>query len=133
YVKIVRTKEGNISYEESYAIEIEDLLIIDENNNIIYSNLKDTESFENLCEKNNLKISYPEKNEYSVNHLVKAYNENETNYSSVEFIFNLMSSSGFSNSKKLNIYFTKIKLFNDYLNSNVTDEIMLIGNWKFDL
>lgn len=133
YVKIVRTKEGNISYEESYAIEIEDLLIIDEDNNIIYSNLKDTESFENLCEKNDLKISYPEKNEYSVNHLVKAYNENETKYSSVEFIFNLMSSSGFSNPKKLNIYFTKIKLFNDYLNGNVTDEIMLTGDWKFDL
>lgn len=131
YVEVVKTENGDIDYEKSYSIKLEDLLIVDEEKRVIYCNIKDEENFKNICKKYTIDdCNYPTDNVFSDNYVINEYINTENN-STVNVICSLTSSNGFNNSKKINIYFSQVTLSNHRIENG--HEITLLGNWEFHL
>ncbi len=132
YVSLGDTINGNVDYEGSHAIVLSDLFIVDENNEVLYFNRWDCENFKEYCKNNNMDFDYPDYNLFGIRNMPREYNKNE-NFIEVNNIYYLTDK--FPNSKKLNIYFTKIDLINDeerLVEKNLKN-ITLKGNWQFSL
>ena len=132
YVSLGEMINGNVDYEGSHAIVLSDLFIVDENNEVLYFNRWDCENFKEYCKNNNMDFDYPDYNLFGIRNMPREYNKNE-NFIEVNNIYYLTDK--FPNSKKLNIYFTKIDLINDeerLVEKNLKN-ITLKGNWQFSL
>ncbi len=132
YVSLGEMINENVDYEGSHAIVLSDLFIVDENNEVLYFNRWDCENFKEYCKNNNMDFDYPDYNLFGIRNMTREYNKNE-NFIEVNNIYYLTDK--FPNSKKLNIYFTKIDLINDeerLVEKNLKN-ITLKGNWQFSL
>ncbi len=129
YIDLGNTINGNVDYEGSYIIELSDLFIIDENNETLYFNKYDNQAYNVYCVNNHIECNSSEVPifNYSMNYK-KIYND--TDSIGVNSIYNFTTSSVFPNSKQLNIYFRKIRL---YTEKDDVNEIILEGNWNFKL
>lgn len=130
YVKVVKTENGDIDYEKSYSIKLEDLLIVDENDKLLYCNIKDEKIFKDICKKYNVNCSFPTDNVFSDHCIINEYTNTEDN-SAINVIYSLTSSNGFDNFKKINVYFSQLTLCNYRLEN--ANPITLLGDWEFHL
>ena len=141
----VLVEEKNILKKTDVSkIELKNLLILDENNNILYADYENANEFRKYCEDNNLDKGVFEcgysNGECKRNILYKEKNAN--------FIFtDLISSDGFPKSNKIYVsfdtiyflndqvyYFSKAKLYRlDDKKVGKNDYKMIKGNWKFEV
>ena len=115
-------------------ILIEDMIITDENNNLIYSyNEKTYEEYYNDSDDDN-KLN---KNLNNNNNIISSNYTNkllEKTRNNSKYIYFFESDNKFPKSKKLTINFNTINLINLYLNNSESNKINTInGNWKMDL
>ncbi len=125
----------NIKFSENIQslnvnkIELSDLIITDEENKIIYCS--DKVSFDDYCEKNSLNYTYLNFNsDYinsGINWYIKSKNKEEN---SLNLVCNLYG-EGYPKSKKINISFKTINIFNeeDYESKNIT----IKGEWNIPI
>lgn len=130
YVEVVKTENGDIDYEKSYSIKLEDLLIVDEENRVLYCNIKNENYFKNICKTYDLDCKYPTDNVFSDNYIINEYIHTKEN-STVNTICSLTSSNGFGTPKKIKMYFSEVTLSNYRLENG--HKITLLGNWEFNL
>ena len=108
---------------------INDLIIRDEENNILYAG-NDKQAFEKYCNENNLDYVFGENNEKYFNCGLQWYPfSHDKNDSSVKLTYNMYASDTYPKSKKLYFSFGKITL-RDESNENI---ITLKGNWNIEL
>lgn len=134
YVSLGELINGNVDYEGSHIISLSDLFIVDENNEVLYFNRWDCENFKKYCEENNMKFDYPDYDVIGMSSIAREYNKDAETLG-VNEICNISSTNKFPNSKKINIYFTKIDLINNESHSRTENfrNITLKGDWKFSL
>lgn len=115
-----------IKVNEILNIEFEDIIISDENNRILYCNNKN--SFENYCNKNNLKYEFLEFDDNYINSGINDYIKSTNSQNNeISIIYNLFTDK-FPKSKLLNINFSNI-VIRTLNNENLT----LIGDWKLEV
>lgn len=121
-----------IDLDNLKSIELNDLIVTDENDNILYC--MDRETFDNYCKKNNLNYKFEESNEHyyncGLNNFIERHNkENGT----INFVYNMYTGDeSFPKSKKLNFKFSTITLKKaDYL-ENENSIINVKGDWNME-
>lgn len=116
-----------IDYDNIKNIELEDLIILDEENRIIYSG-NNKNRFEDFCTEHNLNYSFGENNENYINSGLNYFpnfiNEGED---AVSLIYNIYAEE-FPKSKKLTYYFKDIVISQ----KNSEEKVYISGNWKFE-
>lgn len=123
-------------YENFGNIVLSDLIILDEENRILYSPSYDINSkdlFYDFCKSHNLNYQYEEFNE---NYFFAIYNSNikeiDNNSNSIKFSCDINPNNNYPKSKKLFIYFKEIK----FIPKNTDDMesfITISGDWTFNL
>lgn len=131
YVDLGKTINGYIDYEGSHNIELSDLVIIDENNNVLYYDMYENNKFNQFCQEHNINYNN-EKNRFTYSSSVKEF-INDDNILGANFVYNISSPIVYPKSKELNIYFTKINLTPRYSNLEESRQITLQGNWEMHL
>lgn len=120
-------------------IKIKDFLIMDENNNVVFSEYENQEEFERFCEENNL-----DKGKYGIGFANCAANGSILSIQDNNIVYSFYTTSEkFPNSKKLNIKFDKIHLLNKngvysgFYENNITKckcyMGTLNGKWQMDV
>ena len=113
------------------AIELLDLIIIDDEKRILYDGGADNkEIFENYCKENNLNYTFGNCSENYLNSGLNVFeSSDETLENEKSYIYNFyVEDENYPKSKKLNLIFTKIS-FNEIPDENV----VLNGNWNIEL
>lgn len=105
-------------------IDLIDLIIVDENNKIVF-NGANQEDFEFFCIKNNLSYKYEDYMKGGVNNFITAYNS-ENNI--ITLTYNIYNEK-YPHLKELHLNFSKIKI----TKKDTEDAIILSGNWKIHL
>lgn len=131
-VNLGKEINGYIDYENSHNIELTDLIILDEENNIVYapSNLKE-EKFSSFCEEFNLDYKYSDLNVFSNESIIRDFQKRENNIG-VTLIQSISNTSDFR-MKKIKVYFTEISLIPKITASENINQITLNGDWKFEV
>lgn len=107
-------------------INFEDVIISDENNRILYCNNKN--SFEDYCNKNNLKYEFLAFNNNYINAGINDYIKSIDNPNNeISIIYNL-STDKFPKSKLLNI-----NLKNIVIRTSNDENLTLVGNWQIEV
>lgn len=125
----VKTKEN---IKPIYNIEISDLIILDENNNIIYCSYDRADLYEDFCKKHNIEFS--NKNMHN-NYTDEGYQTEviERTDNSVKFLYKLYS-TGYPKSKKLIFDFKNINIISSVENiTNDRDSQNLKGKWNIEV
>ncbi len=117
-----------VNLDNIHNILINDLIIRDEKNRILYSGT-DKESFQKYCKENNLSYIYGETDDKNyincgLNSFISLRNTKEQN---VKLIYNLYATT-FPKSQKLMIEFSKISLIDENNNS-----IIINGDWNMKI
>ena len=121
----VKTKENT---EKISDIEIEDLIISDENNNLIYCNYNRADLYEQFCKEHNIEFSKMNMHNNLTNGGYQTQIIEKTE-DSIKFLYK-MYSDNYPKSKELIFNFKKINML---VNNEVSKELK--GNWniKIDL
>ncbi len=120
----------NINISNLMTVRLNKILILDENNNILYCDNKDL--FEEYCLKNNLDYSYYDFNEHHMNSALNDYIINKDNNSNtIDIIFNLINNREFPypKSQNLKIIIQEINMGEEEHYAN-DEPICLKGNWS---
>ena len=117
------------NFDILHSIDLLDLVIKDEENRILHSNLN-KEEFEEYCSRNNLDYVFGKSNEnyFNTGFMNFPNNCNFENCSS-KLTYNIYSTEEYPKSKKLYVSFGKIKLTEENTNNIVT----LKGDWNIEL
>lgn len=121
-----------VNIDNLYTITLSDLIIIDEENRILYDGgVSNKENFENYCNENDLNYSFGNCNENYMNSGLNTFESPETVLENEKsYIYNFyVEGNNYPNSKKINLIFTKI-LFNEKFSS---ENIILNGDWNISL
>ena len=124
------TINGNIDYEKSDLIELLDLIIIDEENRIVYmSEYVTKENFIEFCKKNNLNYNYEDyyKKFNQIYTIKQIYNNN--NSIGVNLVYRATANE-FPKSKKLSFYFNTIDIMSK---QDISNQTLINGNWEINL
>lgn len=116
-----------IQYDNIRNIELEDLMILDEENRIIYGGNNKTR-FEDFCTEHNLNYTFGENNENYINSGLNYFpNSIIEGENTVNLIYNIYADR-FPKSKKLIYYFKNIVISQE----NSEEKIFISGDWKFE-
>lgn len=117
-----------ITVSEISAISLPDMIIVDNENKIIYC--QDKKIFNEFCKSNNLSLKYKNFNEYNINSgsnwFIKEKNSQDN---SLALVYNLYAND-FPKSKELNLYFQKIEIER---NENDKNNTFITGDWKLNI
>ncbi len=117
-----------INFENIDDIELRDLIILDEENRIIYGG-KDKEKFEEFCKYHKLDYSFGNCNENYLNCGLNYFlNDIKDEDTTINLLYNIYTEK-FPKSKKLSYNFTQIIISE----KNKEDKIKLEGNWSFEV
>ena len=120
--------KDNFNLDNLHNIDLDDLIIRDEENRILYAG-NDKEAFEKYCDENNLDYVFGETNENYMNCGLQYFPySHEKGSNSVKLTYNIYTDT-FPKSKKLYLSFGKIKLIEEITQNTVT----LKGNWNIEL
>ena len=117
-----------VNLDNLHQIELSDLIVIDEEKRIIYSEANQ-EDFEKYCLENDLNYKYQNFNDNYMNNGLNTFlgaHNNELN--TLTFTYN-MYAEGYPKSKHLNFSFSKIKIVENQNENSIT----LTGNWEIDI
>lgn len=122
-------------FNDLYNIQFKNLLILDENNNVIFSEYENQEDFVKYCDENNL-----DKGVYGIGYANCGANGRILNIQDNNIVYSFYTTSEkFPQSKNLTIMFDKIYLLNnkifDEINNTKLDNHMatIEGNWYMDI
>ncbi len=122
-------------FEDLYNVQLKNILIMDENNNVIFAEYENQEEFVKYCEGNNL-----DKGTYGIGYANCGANGSILNIQNNNIVYSFYTTSEkFPQSKKLTIKFDKIyllnnKIFDEVNNKKVDNRIATIeGNWHIDI
>lgn len=122
-------------FKDLYNVQFKNLLIMDENNNVIFAEYENQEEFVKYCDENNL-----DKGIYGIGYANCGANGNILNIQDNNIVYSFYTTSEkFPQSKKLTIKFDKIyllnnKIFDEVNNKKVDNHIATIeGNWDMDI
>lgn len=122
-------------FEDLYNVQLKNILIMDENNNVIFAEYENQEEFVKYCEENNL-----DKGTYGIGYANCGANGSILNIQNNNIVYSFYTTSEkFPQSKKLTIKFDKIyllnnKIFDEVNNKKVDNRIATIeGNWHIDI
>ena len=121
-----------IDIDNLHNIKLEDLIVTDEENRIIFCGAE-KEDFEKYCKENGLNFIFGETNENYMNcglNYFPTYHDKENNY--VKLNYNMYTDE-FPKSKKLYFSFEKILLTENEGQDGSKKEVLLKGNWKIDV
>lgn len=117
-----------INFEDIDNIELKDLIILDEEDRIIYSG-NDKDRFEEFCKENNLTYTFAEYNESYLNcGLNNFINYTSSENKSINLMYNMYTDE-FPKSKKLKFNFTQIVISGE----NGDSKINIKGEWNFNI
>lgn len=130
---IVFNIESNIKdyLDDFYNVRIMNLLIMDENNNVLFSEYENQEEFYKYCEENSL-----DKGKYGIGYANCASNGNILSVNDNNIIYSFYTTSDkFPSSKELHIRFNKIALLSKASSSISTESYTATfdGNWEFNI
>lgn len=121
--------------ENLYNVQFKNLLIMDEDNNVIFAEYENQEEFDKYCNDNNLN-----KGTYGIGYANCGANGSILNIQDNNIVYSFYTTSeNFPQSKKLTIKFDKIyllnnKIFDEVNNKKVDNHIATIeGNWNMDI
>lgn len=121
----------NVEFNENdylndvFDFKFADFSMIDENNNVIFAEYENLNDFAKYCEENNL-----DKGVYGIGYANCGWNGKILNRQGNNIIYSFCTiSESFPISKKLNIKFDKIILFNN----KVEEMLTLTGNWEMNI
>lgn len=109
-------------------VELSDLIVIDEENRIIFNN-SDKDTFEKFCKENNLNYKYQEFNDKYMNNGLNSFIESHNAFSNLLTLTYNMYAEGYPKSKELNFIFNTITM----TDNDSKNKIILTGNWNIDL
>lgn len=131
YANLGKSINGYVDYEGSHIIELTDMVILDENNKVLYYDYYKNADFKQFCEEHGVDYNN-EQNQFSYSSSVKEFINNDNNIGA-NFVYNISSPIVYPKSKELNIYFSKINLIPDSHSSEESKQIALQGNWEIHL
>ena len=115
-----------INLDNIDKINLDDLIVRDDNNTILYSST-DKETFENYCNENNLNYdNYKIDNYFYNSGLNSFFSKHNKNTNEANLIYNIYSNN-YPKSKQLNFSFKTITI------SQEDKEITLTGNWDIQI
>lgn len=122
-------------FKDLYNVQFKNLLIMDENNNVIFAEYENQEEFVKYCDENNF-----DKGTYGIGYANCGANGSILNIQNNNIVYSFYTTSEkFPQSKKLTIKFDKIyllnnKIFDEVNNKKVDNRIATIeGNWHIDI
>lgn len=122
-------------FKDLYNVQFKNLLIMDENNNVIFAEYENQEEFVKYCDENNL-----DKATYGIGYANCGANGSILNIQNNNIVYSFYTTSEkFPQSKKLTIKFDKIyllnnKIFDEVNNKKVDNRIATIeGNWHINI
>lgn len=122
-------------FEDLYNVQLKNILIMDENNNVIFAEYENQEEFVKYCDENNL-----DKGTYGIGYANCGANGRILNIQNNNIVYSFYTTSEkFPQSKKLTIKFDKIyllnnKIFDEVNNKKVDNRIATVeGNWHMDI
>lgn len=122
-------------FKDLYNVQFKNLLIMDENNNVIFAEYENQEEFVKYCDENNL-----DKGTYGIGYANCGANGSILNIQNNNIVYSFYTTSEkFPQSKKLTIKFDKIyllnnKIFDEVNNKKVDNRIATIeGNWHINI
>lgn len=126
-----------VSIANNVRVTFPDLIIIDENNNIIYTDC-DENRFNKFCNEHNLDYKYHEFNEHYMNNGLNNYLNYVDNFNgkcTISNKYNMYTATEFPKSKKLIFDFTKIRIEKPSETGKNEDRIIYttLGNWNIEL
>lgn len=120
--------KDEISVNEISSVYLPDMIIIDNENKIIYCQDKNT--FDQYCNENELSLKYKEFNDYNINSgsnwFIKVKNLQDN---SVDLVYNLYANN-FPKSKEINLLFKQIEIEKGENSENKT---IIKGDWKLNI
>ncbi len=117
-----------IEYDNIKNVELKDLIILDEENRIIYGG-NDKTGVEDFCVEHNLNYDLEENNEKFINSGLNYFpNFISEGENSISLIYNIYADK-FPKSKKLTYYFKNIVISKE----NIEEKVYITGDWKFEL
>lgn len=119
------TLKETINIDKIYEVELNDLIVRDEENRIIYGG-NDKERFEAYCVENNLEYKFSNFNESYMSSGVNCFIESKGS-NHINLLYNMYSDK-FPKSKKLYFSFTKISIAEIENNKYIVD-----GNWEIEV
>lgn len=130
---IVFNIESNIKdyIKDFYNVRLINLLIMDENNNVLFAEYENQEDFYRYCEENNL-----DKGKYGIGNANCGSNGDILNKNDNNIIYSFYTTSeGFPQSRELKIKFNKIALLSTKLSSNNIENYTTTvnGDWEFNI
>ncbi|MBR3613792.1 MAG: hypothetical protein IKL55_01255 [Clostridia bacterium] len=139
YLNLFKEINGNYDFENSYALELVDLIILDHNKKIVFlSSDVSEDQFNKFCLDHNLDYSFSDYSNDSYFTKLEGQVENHNkSTNSLKYIFNLNLNEEFSKSESLDFYFTKIT-FRDkgvwgsdknQIDNQRYNNLILNGNW----
>lgn len=119
----------NVSVNEINRIRLQDIIITDEENRILYC--EDRETFDTYCKEKNLNYEYREFNENYIDGSNNSYIKNkDENTNSIKYICNLQGNQ-YPKSKKIDVKFTKIGVYKQI--DDKDNKTIMVGSWNLPL
>lgn len=125
----------DIPLSEVYDINFKNILIMDENNNVIFAEYENQDDFVKYCEENNL-----DKGKYGIGYANCAWNGRILNTQGNNVIYSFYTTSEkFPASKNLNINFDSIYLLNYHIYDEENEQVLdnhfstIKGDWKMNI
>lgn len=122
-----------VNFDNVHHVELSDLMVLDEENKLIYSaSFCGEEKFNEFCKIHNLNYTYLEFNENYFNNGLNCFIQNiNKSTNSLGIVYNMyISDTCYSKSKKLNFYFTQITFTEA---DNLDNKITLTGDWNLEV
>lgn len=117
-----------IDLDNIHNIELSDLVILDENNVLIYNMCDNEKEFNSLCQKYNLNLKFCEFNDKYLNNGLNSFPANVSKgLRFAELQYNMYCDK-YPKSKQLNLYFSKIKLVEE-----TKECTSLVGDWNIKI
>lgn len=132
-IKLENQMSNYLEIDKSVKITFPDLIVIDENNNIIYEN-STKERFDSFCKENGINYCHREYNENYMNSGLNTflnYVEKNNEVCNISSKYNMYTSTEYPKSKHLKFNINKIKF--EKKNGEEEIEYIVVGSWNIDL
>ena len=134
--KFEETLKEYVDFDKLHHITLNDLIILDEENRIIYaSTMMSQDKFNTFCNTHNLNYTFADHNENYMNCGLNCFPQNiVANQNTVGLVYNIYTEE-FPKSKKLNFYFNEITFTTQtYEENNILEnKTTLTGNWNLNV
>ena len=130
-IELDETVSESVDYENLKNIELEDLIVTDEENRILYSSAS-KERFDEFCRLHNMSYIFGECNQNYINCGVNTFiKEQNAETNQIILTYNIYGNE-LPRSKKLCFDFTKI-LIEEVKDDTIVENITITGEWKVNI